>query len=69
MSKGLERLNNKNLPCSNCKELKALAIIKNKKVCIVWLRNGLSTYNSTASLYELPRLTQEEYDFLKEVLL
>ena len=28
MSKGLERLNNKNLPCSNCKELKALEIIK-----------------------------------------
>lgn len=51
------------------KELKALEIIKNKKVCVVWLRNGLSAYNSTAALYKLPRLTEEEYDLLKEVLL
>ena len=51
------------------RELKVLEIIKEKKVCVVWLKNGLSAYNSTAALYELPRLTEEEYDLLKEVLL
>ena len=51
------------------KKLRALEIIKDTKVCVMWLRNSLSSYNSTAALYDLPILTQEEYDLLKEVLL
>lgn len=51
------------------KYLKALEIIKDKKVCVMWLKNGLSSYNSTTALYDLPILTQEEYDLLKEVIL
>ena len=74
ISKGLERLKNKNLPCSNCKELKALEIIKNKGFDIGWFqrmwKEGM-TYdeynfsNSSGKYY----LTQEEYDLLREVLL
>lgn len=51
------------------KEFKALEIIKDKKVCVMWLKNGLSSYNSTTALYDLPILTEEEFDLLKEVLL
>ena len=50
-------------------KLEALEIIKEKKVCVVWLRNGLSAYNSTAALYNLPRLNEEKYDLLRKVLL
>jgi hypothetical protein len=53
----------------NQKKLKALEIIKNKKVCVMWLKNSLRSYNSTAALYDLPILTQEEYELLREVLL
>jgi len=51
------------------KALKAVDIIRNKNVRITWLRTNLITYNSTASLYGISILTQEEYDLLKEVLL
>ena len=51
------------------KELEALEIIREKKVCVVWLKNGLSAYNNTCALYDLPILNEEEYDILKEVLL
>ena len=54
MNKGLERLKNKNLPCSNCKELKALEIIK-KYYDGYGIRIG--------------EMSKEEYDLLKEVLL
>lgn len=47
--------------------LKALEIINNKSVCIKWLRNGLVAYNNTAVLYDLPRLTEEEFNLLKEI--
>ena len=49
------------------KELKALEIIKKKRVDVGFLDRDLSSYN-----VGLPRkhiLTQEEYDLLKEVLL
>ena len=51
------------------KEHKALEIIKDKKVCVMWLKNGLSSYNSTTALYDLPILTEEEYELLRGVLL
>ena len=71
MSKGLERLNNKNLPCSNCKELKALEIIKSKKVFVeALIHMSLREYNDYCEyIWTIPILTQEEYDLLKEVLL
>lgn len=45
---------------------KALEIIKNKKVDVEWLLNTIDreTYNDDLHI----ALTQEEYDFLKEVL-
>ena len=51
------------------KELKALEVIKKKNVCVMWLKTDLSSYNSTCALYGLPRLTEEEYDLLKEVIM
>lgn len=51
------------------KELKALEIIKKKKVCVIWLNNGLVAYNNTCAIYNMPKLKQEEYNLLKEVLL
>ncbi len=55
------------------KELKALEIIKKKRVNIQWLeiciaeyeKNALGNYNSNRCLFAL---TQEEFDLLKEVL-
>ena len=59
----------------NTKKIKALEIIKEKKVDICELyccfeMRGLETYNSSVikGFGEKP-LTQEEYDLLKEVLL
>ena len=49
------------------KELKALEIIKNKKVDVSFLELGLEQYNT--NLRKKHQLTQEEYDLLKEVLL
>ena len=51
------------------KELEALEIIKEKRVCITLLNFcfTLSEYNFEVSKYR--RLTQEEFDLLKEVLL
>ena len=65
LSKELERLNNKNLPCSNCKELKALEIIKNKRVNVEALFYSASCedYNKHYTHYE--DLIKEEYDLLK----
>ena len=62
------------------KELKALEIIKNKKVNIddlytIWSLNNiddencLKIYNNPRTIYGKPKLTQEEYDILKEVIL
>lgn len=70
MSKGLERLNNMNLPCSNCKELKALEIIKDKEVQVAIFKicNSCEGYNLTKGLFG-KFLTQEEYNLLKDVLL
>ena len=73
MSKGLERLKNKNLPCSNCKELKALELIKEKRVdcfkliAIMRTSDHLEHYNQNYG--KRFQLTQEEYDSLKEELL
>ena len=49
------------------KELKALEIIKEKKVNVKWLLNSYSCddYNNWYDIH----LTEEEYDLLKEVLL
>lgn len=69
MTKGLERLNNKNLPCSNCKELKALEIIKEnfKPYDIEELENNIvRVWIGHDHYVDLPR---EKYDLLKEVLL
>lgn len=51
------------------KELKALEIIKNKQVqvAILSLSNSCVGYNMTRGLLG-EYLTEEEYDFLKEVL-
>ena len=68
MNKELKRLKNKNLPCSNCKALKALEIIKNKEIDTVLFNDcpDLDEYNEWAS--DKSQLTKEEYDLLKEVL-
>lgn len=52
----------------NYKKLKALEIIKDKNVDVAWLCGceKLEDYNK---LYQVPNLTKEEYDLLKEVLL
>lgn len=96
MSKGLEALEIVKaamLSSGNCllnslwdyanaieKELKALEIIKEKKVNVDFLRwecfpldwfthpEGLIEYNDSISMTQ-KELTQEEYDLLKEVLL
>lgn len=54
------------------KELKAFEIIKNKNISMECLkraikREGLEWYNSLCR-FPIERLTQEEYDLLKEVL-
>ena len=77
MNNGLERLENKNLPCANCKELKAFKIIKEKKVDVAFIMENPEAenvfwYNSsfTGVLCEGWRmLSQKEYDLLREVLL
>ena len=53
------------------KELKALEVIKNKKVNVFLLINcdSLEEYNSQTYVYPQRQLTQEEYNLLKEVLL
>lgn len=82
MSKGLEALEkgfwklthkgNINYYNTIEKELKALEIIREKKVnCSHLINDTLEDYNSTWSFEggEKYQLTQEEYDLLKEVLL
>lgn len=74
MNKGLERLlNNKNLPCANCKALKALEIIKRKEVNVrLFIEcNTRKEYNNEVRdlYYQRLCLTKEEYDLLREVLL
>lgn len=54
------------------KELKALEIIRNKNISIECLKRairkeGLEWYNRLCP-YQLEKLTQEEFDLLKEVL-
>ena len=49
------------------KEIKALEIIKKKKVDVSFLELGLEQYNN--NLPKKHKLSQEEYDLLKEVLL
>ena len=56
------------------KELKALEIIKNKKVNMISLQSSIewhnpSHYNDSVGCPVGCELTQEEYDLLKEVLL
>ena len=54
------------------KELRALEIMKKKKVnvVIVLYSKNLEEYNSTVGFYfSKNQLTQDEYDLLKEVLL
>lgn len=57
---------------ANEKQLKALEIIKNKRVNVDFLLDckTLEQYNYSCLQYELDRqcLTQEEYDLLKEVI-
>ena len=68
MSKGLERLQNKNLPCSNCKELKALEIIK-ETLGIFFYENELGYFIDIGHCCSYKLKDKEQYDFLKEVLL
>lgn len=68
-----EHLNNDIDKCSKCKELKALEIIKIKKVNVWSLYTSFRTkelwaYNNGTTIREY-KLTQEEYDLLKEVML
>ena len=52
------------------KELKALEIIKDKRVNVEWLLKCFKDYDlETYNTYQTKPLTQEEYDLLKEVLL
>ena len=51
-------------------KLKALEIIKNKRVNILWfiICNNINEYNNNVH-WENAQLTQEEFNLLKEVLL
>lgn len=74
MSKELERLENKNLPCANCKTLKVLKIIKEKGIDIYTLKECKhcktpKRYNEQAGYFYHEELTKEEFDLLKEILL
>ena len=53
------------------KQLKALAIIKEKRVDVGWLISceNIGQYNNVIGTATHKLLTQEEYDLLKEVLL
>lgn len=53
------------------RELKALAIIKDKGVDVGWLMKTqtLSEYNNIVGTVSHEALSQEEYELLKEVLL
>lgn len=53
------------------KSLRALEIIKNKEVCVSYLFHCFKCYDLREynDLYSNNKLTQEEYDLLKEVLL
>ena len=71
VEKELKRLEEiDNVMFLNNKKLKALEIIKKKKVNVFWLFNSkdVDEYNS-AFYQEWRYLTQKEYDLLKEVLL
>lgn len=77
MSKEFERLGNKNLPCANCKALKALEIIREKRVDVSLIIDlkSLQEYNEKIPQYVICSkngvdrlLTQKEYELLKEVL-
>ena len=73
MSKELERLKNKNLPCANCKSLKALEIIKENLVISYdesepCLMLGIKVgKDKLVIIYET--FDREKIDLLKEVLL
>lgn len=78
----LIRLNNKNLPCSNCKELKALKVVKEKGCSFIEIALIISckSYNEYciemnsrvvySNIFERKSSlkTKEEYELLKEVL-
>ena len=77
MSKGLEALQfmrERDMFLQSCantieKELKALEIIKSKEVSISYFKIGISLEHWNETFEKKYRLTQEEYDLLKEVLL
>ena len=76
MSRGLEALKEMRkygaVMIPNCeiieKELKALEIIKNKKVDVLSLLCGCNFDDYNRPQEEKGKLTKEEYDLLKEVL-
>lgn len=82
MNKELEALNELKYQCVNYQEccdlfdtietaLKALEIIKEKRVNVgaLLMSSDCETYNDISYSGEENKLTQEEYDLLKEVLL
>lgn len=67
MSKELARLN---LPCFNCKALKALQIIKEKGnfISLEYDKYDDKYYIYDNEYYMHNEITKEEYDLLREVL-
>ena len=71
----LEKANNvyRDLMVENERNIKALEIIKEKDVSMYWLRHSknVDEYNNfiLTDKRQYQKLTQEEYDLLKEVLL
>lgn len=50
------------------REIKALEIIKKKKVNVLWLLESTSCYSFNLAIYKDHKLSRKEYRFLKEVL-
>lgn len=75
----LDRLNNHNLPCANCKELKVLKIIIEKNVQIGALKFWSKTYKGKLTYQDYlgiledcelgGKLTEEEFELVMDVIL
>ena len=64
-----EHLNNDIDKCSKCKELKALEVIKEKRVDIGWLIRSENCSKYNLGVGSSQALKKQEYNLLKEVLL
>ena len=63
-----EHLNNDIDKCSKCREIKALEIIKEKRVDIGWLIRSQNYSKYNLGVGSSQALKKNEYDLLKEVL-